>query len=92
MFRHAKGKTIKLVLVNELSLEEVAEIGQSYEGHEIEFVRGNFIHENALKRANVGVVSAVVAVSDSSGGKVTDGADEMTILATLAIKTLAPHN
>ena len=90
MIRHAKDKTIRLVLVNELPSEEVEEIRQRYEDHEIEFVRGNFVHENVLKRANVAGASAVIVVPDTSGGRAMDRADERTILATLAIKTLAP--
>lgn len=82
---------LKLVLANELTPEEVEEIRQRYEGAEIEFVRGNFVYENVLKRANVQAALAAIVVPDTSGGRSLERADERTILATLAIKSLAPQ-
>lgn len=90
LIHHTEDRCIKLVLVNELHSDEMEEIRQRYEGHEIEFVRGNFIHENVLRRANVEWASAVIIVPDTSGGRAMERADERTILATLAVKTVAP--
>jgi voltage-gated potassium channel len=81
---------VKLVLVNELLPDEVEGIRQKHDGQEIDFVRGNYVHENVLRRANVGSALVVIVLPDSSGGRSMERADERTILATLAVKSVAP--
>jgi voltage-gated potassium channel len=80
----------KLSLINELPLEEVDAIRERYGVDDIEYVRGDFVFENVLKRANIQHAEAVIVLADRSGGRSLDRADERTILATLAIKGIAP--
>jgi voltage-gated potassium channel len=84
-----KGGSPKIVLVNELDREEVESIQYKYEDHNIRFVRGNFVKEDVLARANlVGARSAIV-LADVSGEHSIEKADERTIFGTMAIKSMA---
>lgn len=91
LIRELGDKRLRLVLLNELNPEVIEEIRQKYNEHEIEFVWGNFTNEGILRRANVSSALAVIVVPDTSGGRTLERADERTILASLAIKSLAPH-
>jgi len=86
---HSRGSSPKIVLVNELSRDEVQSIQYKYKDHNLRFVRGNFVNEDVLARANLnGAVSAIV-LSDLSGGRSIEKADERTIFGTMAIKSMA---
>lgn len=91
LVREAGKGRLKLVLVNELPADQVEAIRQKHDGEEIDFVRGNFVYENVLRRANVQSAAAVIVLPDTSGGRSLDRADERTILATLAVKSMAPR-
>lgn len=80
-----------LVLVNELPLDEIEEIQYRYKDYEIKYVSGHFTRENVLARANIKKATAAVILADTSGENTRDSADERTIFATLAIKSMAPH-
>jgi voltage-gated potassium channel len=84
------SKKIKIVLINELPIEEVDRIRQKYLIYDIEYVRGDFVFENVLKRANIQHAEAIIVLADTSGGRSPDRADERTIMTTLAIKGLSP--
>jgi voltage-gated potassium channel len=84
-----KGGSPKIVLVNELDRDEVQSIQYKYEDHTIRFVKGNFVKEDVLARANlVGARSAIV-LADVSGEHSIEKADERTIFGTMAIKSMA---
>jgi voltage-gated potassium channel len=90
LIKESAGPRLRVVLVNELAPEDVDALRQKFEGHDLEWVRGNFVYENVLRRANIASAAVVIVVPDASGGRTLDRADERTILATLAIKSLAP--
>lgn len=79
----------RIVLVNELNEEQMTETLFKYRDLDIKFVRGNFCHEAVLDRANVREAEASIILADTAGGTAAN-ADERTIFATLAIKTIAP--
>lgn len=79
----------RIVLVNQLAEEAVAEILYKYRDWEMKFVRGDFIHETVLQRANIAGAAAAVILADSSS-PTTARADDRTILACLAMKHLNP--
>lgn len=79
----------RIVLVNELSEEQMTETLFKYRDLDIKYVRGNFCHEVVLERANVREAEAAIILADTAGGT-TANADERTILATLAIKSMEP--
>ncbi len=80
-----------IALVNELSIDEIDSLKSKYEGFNIAFLRGNFVHEEALLRANVAKAKSVVIMADFSGSHLKERADDRTILAALTIRSLAPR-
>jgi len=91
LVRGSGGGRLKLVLVNDLPPEELDVLRQKYPDHDLEYVRGDFVYEGVLKKANIPSASVVIVVPDLSAGRTRERADERTILATLAIKSLAPQ-
>ncbi len=91
LVRGSGGGRLKLVLVNDLPPEELDVLRQKYPDHDLEYVRGDFVYEGVLKKANIPSASVVIVVPDLSAGRARERADERTVLATLAIKSLAPQ-
>jgi len=60
----AGDKTI--VLINELSPDELDPLRLKY--HDLKFIRGNFIQEDVLMRANITQASFAILMADLSGG------------------------
>ena len=89
ILQQAKGTPPKVVLINELSRDEVQSIQYKYEDQGIRFVRGNYIKEDVLARANLIRASAVIILADRSGGHRIETADERTIFGAMAIKSMA---
>jgi voltage-gated potassium channel len=84
-----RGKA-RIVLVNEIDPEVFQECAARHRGIDLRFVRGNFTSEAVLRRASVLAARTAVLVSDESGANTLAKADERTILATLAIKSMNP--
>jgi len=84
-----RGKA-RIVLVNEMDPEEFQECASRHRGTDLRFVRGDFTSETVLRRASVHAARTAVLVSDESGANTLAKADERTILATLAIKSMNP--
>jgi len=78
-----------LVLVNELDRDEVQSIQYKYKDYPLRFVRGSFVKENVLARANLVRARAAIVLADISGGRTLEKADERTIFGTMAIKSMA---
>lgn len=85
-----RGKA-RLVLVNEMDPEAFQECAARHRGMDLRFVRGDFTSEAVLRRASVHAARTAVIVSDESGANTLAKADERTILATLAIKSMNPN-
>ena len=84
-----KGTKPKIVLINELDKEDIQSIQVQYKDHDIAFVRGNFVKEEVLARANLPRARAAIVLADLSGGRTMDKADERTIFGSMAIKSMA---
>jgi voltage-gated potassium channel len=82
---------IPLVLVNELSEDEVESLKYKYRDQDFRFLRGDFTREDVLARANILQARSAILLADTSGQRSLEKADERTILATLAIKSMAPE-
>ncbi len=80
-----------LVLLNELSEEEVESLKYKHRDQNFHFLRGDFTREEVLSRANITKAHAAVLLADTSGLRSLEKADDRTILATLAIKSMAPE-
>ena len=78
-----------IVMINQLSEEEITEIVDRYENLTIKFVRGDFTKENVINRANAKNARSAIILPDTTSGIAKPG-DERTILATLTLKTINP--
>jgi voltage-gated potassium channel len=81
-----------IVLVSELETEAMSEIQFTYATKflGIEFIRGNFTHEQVLEKANVKDAKSVVLLADESGENTRNNADERVVLAAYTVSTLNP--
>jgi len=78
-----------VVLINELERDEVQSILFHFKEFGLKFVRGDFIKADVLLRANVKGAKAAVILSDKSSPRYhIDKADERTVFAVMAIKSL----
>jgi len=80
-----------IVLINELSVEEIESLRIKYSRFKLKFLRGDYVHEETLLRANVIQAKFVLIMADQSGGHSQERSDERTALAALTVKSLAPH-
>jgi voltage-gated potassium channel len=81
----------EIVLINELSEEEMSNFKFKYSNLlNLGFIHGDYTSESVLKRANVEESDSVIILADTRGEKGNEKSDERTILATLAVKTMAP--
>lgn len=90
LIRSLGSEKINLVLINELNEDELESLKFKYRNYSFKFLRGNFTREEVLARANIAQAKAAIILADTSGPHTLDKADERTILATLAIKSMAP--
>jgi voltage-gated potassium channel len=91
LLRSMAAKEVHLVLVNELSEGEVESLKYKYRDQDFRFLRGDFTREDVLARANILQARFAILLADTSGQRSLEKADERTILATLAIKSMAPE-
>lgn len=81
----------EIVLINELSEEEMSNFKFKYASSlNLSFIHGDYTSEGVLTRANVAEAGSVIILADTRGEKGIEKADERTILATLAVKSMAP--
>jgi voltage-gated potassium channel len=81
---------LRIVLVNELSMEEINNIKAQFPDVQIEFVHGDFVREGILRKANIEEAQAAIILADYSSPRGVEKADDRTVLGTLAIKSMAP--
>jgi voltage-gated potassium channel len=89
---HDKNVNHSIVLVNELDKDEVESVQYKYKEREVYFVRGNFVKEDVLARANIFRAKAAIILSDTSSPHAhsLEKSDERTIFGAMAIKSMAP--
>ena len=83
-------KDATIVLINELSVDEIDPLKLKYSKFNLKFLRGNYVHEDVLLRANITKAKFALIMADNTGTHAKDRLDERTTLAVLAIKSLAP--
>jgi len=91
LIRFAPAEKLHLVLVNELSEEEVESLKYKFQERGFRFLRGDFTREDVIARANITQARSAILLADTSGQHSLEKADERTILGTLAIKSMAPE-
>jgi voltage-gated potassium channel len=79
-----------IILINELSIDEIDSLKLKYGKYNLKFLRGNYVHEDVLLRANITKAKFALIMADTSGTHARDRLDERTTLAALAIKSLSP--
>jgi voltage-gated potassium channel len=84
-------ENISVVLINELSIDEMDAIKTKYKKYELKFLRGDYVHEDVLLRANIKKARFALLMADLSGGHSRDRVDERTALAALTIKSIGPQ-
>jgi len=80
-----------IILINSLKPDKVDLLRLKYEGQNIHFLQGDYINEETLLKSNVRKARAVIIMADFAGPEFRDRADNRTILAALAVKSLAPE-
>jgi len=84
-------ENISIVLINELSIDEIDALKIKYKKYELKFLRGDYVHEDVLLRANIKKAKFSLMMADISGNHSHDRIDERTALAALTIKSIAPR-
>ncbi len=77
-----------VVLVNELAADDYQALHSKYADVRLRFVRGDFVNEKILKKANVEAARAAIILADEKGREGQGNADERTVLAAFTIKSL----
>jgi len=85
-----KDKNASIVIVNDQQQEDIDVLLSEYSGHNIHFVRGNYSKEAFLEKAKIRECESVIILPDISGNKSKDRYDELTLVATLAVKGIDP--
>ena len=80
-----------IVLINELSVDEIGSLRLKYKKFNLKFLRGDYVREDVLLRANIAGARFAVIMADVSGGHSLERTDERTALTALTIKYLAPQ-
>ena len=80
-----------IILINELSVDKIDALKLKYHKYNLKFLRGDYVHEDVLLRANISKAKFALIMADISGSHVHERIDERTTLATLTIKSIAPH-
>jgi len=83
----ARGAPI--VLINGLEPERFEAIKAGHPDLDLRFVRGDHTQESVLRKASVQQCRSCILLPDESGGSGAANADERTILAALAVKSIA---
>ncbi|MBI3945026.1 MAG: NAD-binding protein [Armatimonadetes bacterium] len=89
LFQQRKGE-LHVVLVCDLEEQMVNDLAFRFPRANIRFVKGDFTQETTLRRANVQNARAVVVLADPGSAGTAASADQRTIIAALAVKTVAP--
>ncbi|MGO9137554.1 MAG: ion channel [Syntrophales bacterium] len=80
-----------IILINELSVDDIDSLKLKYDKYNLKFLRGNYVHEDVLSRANITKAAFALIMADTSGSHPHERTDERTTLAALAIKSIAPN-
>lgn len=79
-----------IILINELSVDDIDSLRLKYNKYNLRFLRGNYVHEDVLLRANIAKAKFALIMADTAGSHPRDRIDERTTLASLTIKSIAP--
>jgi voltage-gated potassium channel len=84
---YSENPDLDLVLINNLPEEEIAEILYMYKDSSMQFVRGDFLGEHVLDRANISNADVIIITPDLSDPMKKSG-DDKTVLAAYTIRAV----
>jgi voltage-gated potassium channel len=87
---HDEGGNHSIVLVNELDKDDVDSVQYRYKERDIHFVKGNFVKEDVLAKANIFKAKTAIILADVSSKHGLEKADERTIFGAMTIRSVAP--
>ena len=90
LYHQFKPRYPVIVLVSDLSREEVDSIIYKFPEMQFRYVRGSFTREDVLDRANIKRARAAVILVDTTGNRPPESADQRTVFGAMAIKSMAP--
>ncbi len=81
---------IQIVLINELETDTLNEFQFTYSSKllQIEFIHGDYTHEQVLEKANIRKSKSIIILADESGEHTRQNSDERTVLAAYTISNL----
>jgi voltage-gated potassium channel len=85
----AENPGTPVVLVCGIEPERFDAIKAAHPGLDLRFVRGDHTQEAVLRKASVQLCASCLLLPDESGGSGASNADERTILAALAVKSMS---
>ncbi len=89
LLKHDEGENTPIVLINELTEDEIDGWRSKLNASHLGFVRGDFTQDQVLAKASVSKAKAVLILPNLIRASESE-ADEKTALATYSIKALAP--
>jgi voltage-gated potassium channel len=78
----------EMVLINDVSLEMMEAIMSDERYRGINYIRGDFLDESVLRRANIGKANKVLILADSSHEYSPQEADSRTVMAAITIESI----
>ena len=84
------AQEMAIVLINEMPEETINEMLFKFRDTNIKYVRGDFVQEGVLRRANLSEAHAAIILADDRKEH-PGSADDRTILATLTTKSIEPE-
>lgn len=87
-FRIDRRTTV--ILINNLPPEQFEALKIEFDGHPLQYVRGDFTREEVLLKANLGQARRAVILADRVDNLPREQVDQRTLLAALALKSLNP--
>jgi voltage-gated potassium channel len=79
-----------VILINNLPPEQFEALKSEFDGHPLQYVRGDFTREEVLLKANLGQARRAVILADRVDNPPREQVDQRTLLAALALKSLNP--
>lgn len=86
----AEGRKPEVVLINDLSEDEINQLKNKYRDLHLNYVSGDFSQEQILERASLSTAETVVIIPNATDSSISSP-DEKTIFATLTIKSMEPN-
>ncbi|MBP7459734.1 MAG: NAD-binding protein [Candidatus Delongbacteria bacterium] len=89
-FGHTGSRKSALVLVNTQESQTIESFLSEMKDEGIYFVRGDWIEENTLSRANVTTAQKILILSDQTQSASDQAADSKTVMGVITVKTINP--